>query len=372
MRILYDAQIFASQRYGGISRTFDHLLRHWDASGQAYRLSLWLSANGHLDRWRHRVLPWPQSWCPQRQAGLLLRANRPLDRWHLGRGGWDLFHPTYYDPYFLDHLRGRPFVLTVYDMIHERFPEVFPPQDPIRAWKRRLLEAADGVICISNATREDLLRWGPPLRRPPTVIHLGGPEGDASVAEEADDHPLLREPFLLFVGARGGYKNFLPALTGLAPLLRERSNLRLLCLGGGAPVPEELSRVRELALEGQVVFSAAREDLLRAAYRRARLFLFPSLCEGFGLPVLEAFAAGCPVLACGAGSLPEVGGEAALYVVPGAEAQLAERVAGILDQNGQREALVAAGRERLQLFSWSKTALQTRGFYEEILSGRNG
>jgi glycosyltransferase involved in cell wall biosynthesis len=177
LRVLYDHQIFDSQIHGGISRYFAELLREaWTAGAPRCRLGALLSSNEYL-----REAPFPHPWrfFPGvrwlRKGKHITAVNRGWSLRCIARGDFDLFHPTYYGTYFLPRLGTRPFVLTVYDMIHELFPA--EPGSSSRTAERKAVLAARaaGVIAISESTRQDAIRL---LGLPPEkvrVIHLGGP-----------------------------------------------------------------------------------------------------------------------------------------------------------------------------------------------------
>jgi len=370
MKLLYDHQIFDLQQYGGISRYFYELMRCYTATGEpGFELACPYTTNAYL--WQAPFLRLNTPLTRRRYTGsgvvnrlLAERRNRPAAEAALDEGDYDLFHPTYYDPYFLGHLGGRPFVLTVHDMIHERYPECFPPDDPTTGWKRLLAERASHVIADSASTRNDLLEFFGLSAEKVTTVHLGcsllPPSGGTCL-------PRLPGNYLLYVGERRGYKNFSFAVRSLAPLFRENPDLRLVCVGGGPFGGEETALFSELGLHDRCQQTGLNDRELAAAYAGAVALVFPSLYEGFGIPVLEAFACGCPALLAGRSSLPEVGGDAALYFDPENGEELLGQAARLLHDPALRESLAAAGRERLRGFSWERTAAQTRAVYDTII-----
>jgi glycosyltransferase involved in cell wall biosynthesis len=371
MKILYDHQIFDLQQYGGISRYFCELMRAFTAAGEpAFALACPYTTNAYLWQAEFVRLNTPLTRRRFRGSGvvnnlLARRRNGRAARTALAAGDYDLFHPTYYDPYFLPLLGGKPFVLTVHDMIHELYPDCFPADDPTRQWKALLVQRAAHVIADSSSTRADLVAFcGVPADRV-TVIHLGcsrpGPAGTGN-------QPELPARYLLFVGERSRYKNFDFAVQALAPLLADQAGLQLVCVGGGTFTAQEQSLLARLGLAGRCRQLTLDDAGLARAYRNALALVFPSLCEGFGIPVLEAFANGCPAILSDRSSLPEVGGEAALYFDPENGEALRSQVSQVLRDALLRERLVQAGRERARAFSWERTARETRGVYELVVS----
>jgi glycosyltransferase involved in cell wall biosynthesis len=283
--------------------------------------------------------------------------HRPLAR------SWkaDIVHETYYGPRRRAP-RGARIVLTVYDMIHELFADEFADDSVIRA-KAAAVARADRILCISESTRRDLLRFHPGAADRALVTLLGF---DPPGAEP----PLLSKPaerpYLLYVGPRRGYKNFAGLLDALASSRALRTTFDLVCIGGGALANEELRRIDELGLSGQVRQAEADDAALAAWYRGAALFAYPSLYEGFGIPPLEAMARGCPVVTMRSSSIPEVCGDAAEYAEPAQDGSLVAALERVAFDAGRADALRRAGRENLARFSWQRTARETARIYKEI------
>jgi glycosyltransferase involved in cell wall biosynthesis len=290
------------------------------------------------------------------------RLNERASIRELKRQEFDLFHTTYYDPYFLDHLQGKPFVLTIYDMIHEIHPDHFSPNDKTREHKALLARAATRIIAISGSTKSDIVRYLGVDPEKIEVIYLAN-----SLACEGEALP-VPDRFVLYVGGRcRRYKNFETFLRAFASLAAGRPDLHLICAGQKDFNPAELGLIETLGLGGRCLNIAADDRQLVYLYSRAALFVYPSLYEGFGLPILEAFAAGCPVALSQASCFPEIAGEAAAYFDPYDISSMAGVMEGVLADGGRRQALVRGGRERLKRFSWVATAEQTAALYRRCL-----
>ena len=366
MKILYDHQIFSAQVFGGISRYFYELMSsfHLDR-GVDFSLSLRYSNNSYL-----RGADWTQ--CKPFFPGsrffgkttLINTLNGFESRRSIRSAQYDILHPTYYHPYYLPLVGTRPVVVTVYDMTHELYPELFPAGDRTIAWKKAVLGSAAGIIAISENTKKDLLRFYRLEEKRVAVVHLANSLQGGRGATALPDLP---ENYLLFVGQRGGYKNFAFFAKTLAPLLRDNADLAIVCIGGGVFTQQERDMLTGLGIASRVRQFPVSDDALVACYGRATAFVFPSLYEGFGIPILEAFSCGCPVLLSNRSSLPEIGGEAALYFEPEDEESLRSAVVRIIDDAGLRESLAASGRARAREFSWEKVARETKAVYESLL-----
>lgn len=372
MKVLYDHQIFDLQEYGGISRYFCELMRVYAATGApAFELACPYTTNAYLWEAPFLRLNTPLTRRRYRGSGvvnrlLAKRRNRPAAMAALRRGEFDLFHPTYYDPYFLDHLGGKPFVLTVHDMTHERYHGCYPGDDPTAEWKRLLAKEAAHLVAVSRFTKDEIVTCYGVSEEKISVVYHGS---SLAVPSAGIIQTKLPQSYLLYVGERGRYKNFAFAIRALAPLFRDNPDLWLVCAGGGPFEVEEQALLDGLGLWGRTLQAGFADMELAAVYGGAVALVFPSLCEGFGIPVLEAFACGCPALLARRSSLPEVGGEAATYFDPEDGEELLDQASRLLQDPDLRHALIAAGRERAGEFSWERTAAETRGVYARVIGG---
>lgn len=354
MRVIYDDQVFNWQRRGGISRYFLSLvsaLETDDSLGVEVVLPRYWTRNERLlSTGRGRPLPGRRGPVP-----------RFLNR---GRASAlaDLRHTTYYDERSLSKVRHVPHVVTVYDMIPERFPELFPRGNPHTA-KERYVKAADLVLCISNSTRDDLLHFYGEPNAPVVVTRLGV---DPVFSPRCERAAVEERPYVLFVGDREGYKDFDVCVNAFA-----RSELpedvQLVCIGGGRWTKAELLLFSELNVEHRVTQRNLSDDELARAYSRALCFVFPSRYEGFGLPILEAMACGCPVLIARGPAQVEVAGTAAAYFAPGDADEMALLISRISSDRSLAAGLQAEGLRRASHFTWAATARTTALAYRSIL-----
>lgn len=367
MRILYDHQIFSEQRYGGISRYYYSLLARLRGSRVVdISLALKFSNNNYLVG---SELAKGSFFCGNmrfRGKGRLMNFfNERHSRARITAGDYDIFHPTYFNPYFLESVGSKPFVVTIYDMIHELFPENFQSsrERKLAEWKKTIAAKAARIITISEKTKADVVRLYGIDPKKVEAIHLAN-SLDPGPAKPPPG-PRLPAAFLLFVGERVGYKNFERMVQALAPLLI-KDGIGLVCAGGGGFTPDEESAFVGLGLTN-VTQCNVGDNELAWLYSNAVALVVPSLYEGFGIPVLEAFCCGCPVALAEAGSLPEVGGDAALYFNPVDSDSMREAVHRLVNYPVLRQELSLKGRERLKLFSWGLTAEKTLRLYQDVL-----
>lgn len=287
--------------------------------------------------------------------------------------GLDVLHVQYNGP----RLRRPALVTTVHDVSFRLFPEWFPVRDRLLLdWGlRSTLGAAAAVLTGSECTRDDLQQlYGIPPERitvtPYALLPGFTAPSEARVAAIRAQYQ-LSGPYLLFVGVRQPRKNLPRAIRAfLAARRTHRLPHRLAIVGKPGWCADETEAALAAAEEAVVALGYVPDDDLPALYAGADAFLFPSLYEGFGLPVLEAFACGAPVITSAVGALPEVAGDAALLVDPTAEDQIADAIFRVLSDAQLRARLIAAGYERLGRFDWRRTAELTVSAYARAVSGR--
>ncbi|XDD51560.1 glycosyltransferase family 4 protein [Leptospira sp. WS92.C1] len=369
MKILYDHQIFSLQRFGGISRYFSELIssyRFQPSFGVSPNLSLWINRNEHIrsvreNSWLDEKYPHSVKIPGKNRITHLL--NVPNSLRNIKRNDFDIFHPTYYFDYFLDELDDKPFVLTVYDMIHEKFPD-YLVRDPIRKTKPRVIEKAFKIIAISENTKRDIVSMIGIAPEKIEVIYLATNDSNSIVEKSV---PIPDSDFILFVGNRDGYKNFKFFITSIAPFLYENRDIFLLCAGGGTFLKEESALIEESGLRNRIIQKEVSDSELKFLYKKARVFVFPSLYEGFGIPVLEAMTNQCMPLLANSSSLPEVGGDAAVYFNPTRSYDFLTSMETAWKDGPVRDKVLNLGKKRILDFSWHLTAERTANLYRSIV-----
>lgn len=363
MKVAFDHQIFSMQRYGGVSRYFFELVSRLPANGVSASVVAPLYINNYViadparESVRGKYVPFDFAGLPQ-WVGLANQLAAPL-AW-LGSDA-DIVHETYFSMKPIGKAQRR--VVTVYDMIHELFADEFPDAKLVTAAKRAAVDRADHVICISENTQRDLVRlFGVDPART-SAVHLGH---SLNAVTDAVMHRGEGESSLLYVGGRGGYKNFRTLLQAYAssPTLRE---WKLIAFGGGPFHPDELAEIERLGVADRVSFESGSDQALAARYRSAAAFVYPSLYEGFGLPPLEAMSHGCPVVCSDAGPIPEVVGDAGIYFDPNSAEDLRAVLERVVTTEELRANLRKLGSERLTMFSWEKCATETTQIYRDLV-----
>jgi len=322
-----------------------------------------------LDRLPHLTTNLPTK--PWRMSALLAHLARvPQDRLF---PGVDLFHAT-------DHLLPRLYrvksVFTLHDLTFLVCPET---SQTLNRWLRtlmipRFLRAADAVIAASECTKRDAVRLCGLDERKIEVIYLGASPRFCPAAPDvmsvARQKYGLPGSFILSVGTIEPRKNLTSLLEAYRTLRVEGFEGKLVIVGKKGWLYEGFfRRLRELGLEDEVILTGfVPDEDLPALYSAADLFVYPSLYEGFGLPLLEAMACGVPVVCSSTSSLPEIAGRAAVMVDPLEISQLARALERVLGDSNLRASMHQEGLKQAAHFSWERTAKETLAVYRQVLS----
>lgn len=364
MNVFFDHQIFTIQRFGGISRYFVEIMKRMPedinvSSHVVFSDNFFLKKASRETGEKHfNSISLPKF---KKKERLYMKINDWKNIRELRRGKFDLFHPTYFDPYFLRELK-RPYVVTVHDMIYEKFPELFGKDDPTIAQKKETITNADKIIAISDCTKRDVMDiYGIPEERIKVIYH-----GHNIRPQSAEIIPGLPRHYILYVGQRFHYKNFNRFLQAFALLHMAYPEISLVCTGKSFS-KSEAETIGKLGLSGAVTSRFVSDNQLATLYRNAICFVFPSLYEGFGIPILEAYASQCPVALSDASCFPEIAGDAAGYFDPYDIDSIKTTIEEIICNSTLRSALIKKGTERLKRFSWEKTAQETADLYRQTV-----
>ena len=366
MKILYDHQAFTGQRYGGVARYFHDLMESLTALDVEIDLSIGFSNNEYLKNSTiKKPLPFKNIFGFMPTNMLVSRTNRLNSIFQLQRGKFDVFHPTFYHDYFLQPLGNKPFILTYHDCIKERF-NLHHIDNASQEQKQKLLDKASKIIAVSENTKKDLLEFY--QINPEKVVVVHHSTNFVHHQQPHNFHLKVPEKYLLYVGARNDYKNFLSFLKDIKSVLKKHKDVHLLCAGGGNFTDEESAFINKLGLENQVIHQNFHSDnTLFGLYQKTIAFVYPSLYEGFGIPILEAFACGCPVILSDRSSFPEVAGEAALYFNPDNHEEICDKIEQIIIDSDLRKSLIDKGFARQEKFSIEKKAKETLSVYRSVL-----
>ncbi len=370
MRIAFDSQAFSLQRTGGISRYFCKLAEGLSRVGNEVGVFAPVYRNQYLSGLPKELTHGFQvsDYFPK-TAGLMVRANAWMAERSMSRWIPEIVHETYFSGRAA--LAGhRPVVLTVFDMISEHPGLNQTGGIPsAHSAKYQAVKRADHVICISEATRSDLLQIFDVAAAKVSVVHLGCDLPAAQALKTiAESKPTVNDPYLLYVGQRDGYKNFKAILAALGQSVNLKNKIHLLAFGGGAFSQQEYDLMKHAGLDLSYVHQVEGDDvLLSKMYRDALALVYPSIYEGFGLPPIEAMAQGCPVVSSNTSSMPEVIGSAAEFFDPLSTEALALAIEHVMYSAQRREELIRLGHLRARSLSWSACVEKTEQIYRGVL-----
>lgn len=381
MKLIVDGIIFQKSVQGGIVRMYREILPRMCDLDSSLEINLLLDGPIKIQPPEHpnifiKKLPnFRQTLNMNRWTGRLIT---PLRRqvgksWNYARRLWipasplTIWHSTFYT--FPRLWRGFQ-VLTLHDMVHEKFSGMYKDQGDEygRQQKRSCIHYADVIICVSVTTRNDYLNHYESYGKRTFVI----PNAASDVfirlgSEEIDTKNLPSSPFFLYVGNRAPHKNFFGLLQAFSKW-DVRGSLFLVVVGPEWK-DEEIQYIKSLGIYGSIILFTNVDDItLRNLYNKALALVYPSLYEGFGIPLLEAFACGCPVVASKIPSTIELGGDVPFYFDPDDSHSLItafERI--ISEQSGDLR--IENGLRIAKRYSWDNTASQTLNVYRSLLVG---
>lgn len=371
MKAIIDGLIYQRQEHGGISRIYREILPRMCDFNESLRVTLFTTGSLRQELPQHariahrRLFPVDTVLRP----GRLWRGIRTqLRRWVLTRAtrgeSNGIWHSTYYTR---PTTWGGKEVVTVHDMIHERFPDLFDGghHDAFRKQKRDAILEGDAVICVSETTRDDLLHYYPVE---PAQTHVV-PNACSGVFRKLNDGTARIEgptakPFLLYVGRRSHYKNFRGLVRAYSGW-QGRGEFDLVVVGRPWK-RKEIDVLDDLQIADRVHLMAGIPDHeLARLYNQAAAFVFPSLYEGFGIPLLEAMACGCPIVASDIPSTREVAGGLPYYFDPAETGSLIEALERACSEGRGSERL-RQGLRHVRGYSWDETASRTLEVYRAL------
>jgi glycosyltransferase involved in cell wall biosynthesis len=297
--------------------------------------------------------------------------RRVVAPFFLARRGLRLLHFPTEASMYLVRTRSVGVVVTVHGLASIRLPAELHERLPRRAWfkYRQLLESADRVITVSESSKRDIVDVYDVAADRITVVYNGIDE--VYTSGEPLPYPSFPDdrPFLLSVGVTHPKKNISAVLRALAALKERGLPHRLVHIGPPGIAQAALeAEVRRFNLRNDVIFGGyVQKAELAAHYRAAAALVFPSFHEGFGIPIVEAMASGCPVVTSTAFSMPEVAGDAALLVDPYDVEALISVTHRLLVNKGLREEMIGLGLQRARRFSWNRCADETAAVYKAVL-----
>jgi len=358
MKVFFDYSIFTLQRFGGVSNYIVNLVENFSDQVNPLIISLFYK-NHYL-----KNCNFADKLIFYNKVGSLIkyinRVNKIYFNYKLKSKNPDIIHLTYFNEKNFYTSRAKK-VITEYDLIKEKF-YAKKYQDQIE-YKKKLFEKIDQIICISNNTKKDLQQEYSIDASKISVVHLAV-NRDKNVREKS----LNIRPFILYVGLRQRYKNFISVIKAYARSNKLKLNFDFVCFGGGNFSKAEEKLFSSLSLDRSRIQYFEGDQLdLNYFYQKARLFIFPSLYEGFGIPLLEAMNMECPVMCSDTSSFPEVVNDAAILFDPTDIESIEFKMEKLIYDDQLLLNLKKKGNNNLNNYSWRKCAYETEKLYKKII-----
>lgn len=369
MNIVFDHQIFSFQRFGGISRCFYELANRI-ALNTEHKVEIIapLHMNGYFGR-HSRIQPDGINIASLPGAARIANFfNTSYTSYALRqRTNVNIFHETYYTN--VDNCPPEAKrILTVHDMIHEKFGEMFSPHDRITDLKAYAVKRADHIICVSKNTKMDLMEILSVPENKISVVYHGYTLTSSERQSDFEGKP--KRPYLLYVGARYGYKNFRTFIRAYAQSEKLMKDFDVVCFGGENPDLNEMNFLQSLNIpHSNIIRIFGSDRVLANLYMDATALIYPSRYEGFGLPPIEAMSFSCPVICAKTSSLPEILGDAAEFFNPLNCDDIASTIERAVLSTERIQTLKTLGLQRSQLFSWERCAQDTLNVYDKVMTG---
>lgn len=274
----------------------------------------------------------------------------------------DILHSTYYSIFPDLLVKNVKHVTTIHDMIHER--GLFPGDIKTIINKKKHIYSADAIVTVSQWTKRELLDIYPDVS--PEKIHVIYHGNGLEFNNEIEPCICIPKKYILFIGQRKYYKNFDRFLEAFSVLCQDDDELKLVCVGSRLDRKEK-ETIKRMCLMERVVTIQCDDAELAFLYKNAECFVYPSLYEGFGIPILESWSCDCPVVLSNIEVFKEIAGEGALYFDPYKIDEIVRAVKLVIEKTDLKQKLCDIGKQRLSRYSWDKAAQEMNAVYKSLL-----
>jgi len=368
MKILYDHQMFSVQKYGGITRYFTELIKNLPSEHQ-FSLPIIFSDNHYMSEYSKIFKN--INFLPDRNfkgkpfiRKKLYFINQIYSRYFISSNNFDLFHPTFYDNYFLKLLK-KPFIITVHDLNAIKFKGAFYKSGSMVPQMESLIKNANRIISISENTKKDLVEIFNLNPEKIDVIYHGFNKRN-NIKQCTNKIIDNFGKYILYVGHRSLYKNFNTFAEAVSKLLKREKGVKLVCVGSPFTNKEKVL-LSKLKIANRTIALSVDDITLNYLYSNAMVFVYPSLYEGFGMPILEAFANNCPVCLSNTSCFPEIAQNAGVFFDPYDHESILSAIEKVIYDYDCSKEIIIAGQKRLTSFSWEKAAKETISSYNKAI-----
>lgn len=360
LRILFSGKALSLQKYGGVSRYFCEIIKRLDTYNDInVKVAAKLFDNVYFQEFytKNKI----KYYRLHGKLGKMINIIHFVLMSVIYRP--NVIHSTYYDifPDFL--FKNILHVTTVHDMAYER--GLLPNIGNVIEKKKYHIYKADIIIAVSEWTKKEILDIYPDINAEKIKVIY---HGNSLLPKESKRIlGILEKKYILFVGQRSNYKNFFTLLKAFSIIANMTNDVELICSGKSFN-EEEIATIYKLGITGKVYQEEFNDDDLCDAYKNAICFIYPSLYEGFGIPILEAWSCGCPILLSDIPVFREVAEDGALYFSPHDEVELSQMIMDMINNENLRKQLVSRGTELVKKYDWTIAAKKTADLYRKLLN----
>jgi len=362
VKVLFDYSIFFHQQHGGISRYFLNLYKEFIQKEIDTKILAPLHNNTFLkdSNYKSNLNLYIKKY-PKNTRKIFKFYNQTLTSFYVNLYKPEILHKTFYEKNLNKNKKVKK-ILTVMDLAHEIYYKDYGFNENFKH-KKLAIQNLDYIICPSNKTKNDFLSFYDFPEEKIEVVYMGI---EQFLNCDIDNVKIINNPFLLFVGGRDKYKNFINLVKAYSLSSNLKKEFIVICFGGGKFNKEELNLFKKLKLDNNIIQINGDDNQLLYLYKNASAFIFPSIIEGLGLPPLEAMSQGCPVISSNHSAILEGVGDAAETFDPIQIEDIMQKIEKVLYDKTYTNTLIKKGIERSKLFSWKKCANETLNVYKKI------
>lgn len=347
------------QKYGGVSRCFIENIINSPDNIQPI-IGMMFSENEYHNTYYPKSIFLNKKNTFRGKRTFFLYLGKIISIFHMLIEDYDILHVTGDNTYFLKYNK-KPFVITIHDMIPEL---LYNKENWIsKNWinrRKEIIYKSHLIIAVSQNTKNDLLKIYPDIseQKIKVIYHGIGKSPHKRIENKWGE-------YILFVGGRDSYKNYKLFISATSNILHKNKNLKIICTGKSFSTKEH-NLHKELDIQKQVIQISANDIELDNLYQNAKLFIYPSKYEGFGIPILEAWKNKCPIAISNTSSFPEIAQNAAVYFNPNDKNSIKDAIEQLLQDSKKKKELIILGFERLEKFSWKESAKKLFAAYNTI------
>ena len=367
MKIAFDFEIFFKQKYGGISIYYSNLIKNLSNFNLETKIFSPIYKNYELKKKSDQNLKILHLERFYQMQKILFKLNILLSNFFLNKWKPNILHHTFYS--LVKNFSVPKRVITIHDMIPEIFQDKFYFDPVILKARQEAINKADHIFCVSVATKDDLFALTKVDQKKVSVVYNGPGDFDNFYINKNLNNSSITKPYLLYVGKRNSYKNFINFIKAFSISKRIKNDFMIVCFGSDNFSKFEKSKLIEFNIKigKDIIHLSDNMENIYALYKNSSALIYPSLHEGFGMPPLEAMKCGCPVIVSDIKPLREVLNNSAEFFDPNNIEDISYKIEKIIFSNFLSKDLIKKGFERSNFFSWKKTTEETFKIYKKII-----